>query len=107
MVEGHGFEPWNPKEQIYSLPRLTTSLSLQNKWCRLRESNPQPTDSYYYSFHYQFLVCSLDFLLAISFDLGPSYKVSTLGINLARDCHMSNTHLEFPELATSTLKVSQ
>ena len=23
MVEGHGFEPWNPKEQIYSLPRLT------------------------------------------------------------------------------------
>ena len=43
MVEGHGFEPWNPKEQIYSLPRLTTSLSLQ-KWCRLRESNPQPTD---------------------------------------------------------------
>ena len=27
MVEGHGFEPWNPKEQIYSLPRLTTSLS--------------------------------------------------------------------------------
>ena len=29
MVEGHGFEPWNPKEQIYSLPRLTTSLSPQ------------------------------------------------------------------------------
>ena len=27
MVGGHGFEPWNPKEQIYSLPRLTTSLS--------------------------------------------------------------------------------
>ena len=27
VVEGHGFEPWNPKEQIYSLPRLTTSLS--------------------------------------------------------------------------------
>ena len=45
MVEGHGFEPWNPKEQIYSLPRLTTSLSLHNKkWCRQRESNPQPTD---------------------------------------------------------------
>ena len=43
VVEGHGFEPWNPKEQIYSLPRLTTSLSLQ-KWCRQRESNPQPTD---------------------------------------------------------------
>ena len=31
VVEGHGFEPWNPKEQIYSLPRLTTSLSLQKK----------------------------------------------------------------------------
>ena len=31
MVGGHGFEPWNPKEQIYSLPRLTTSLSLQKK----------------------------------------------------------------------------
>ena len=29
VVEGHGFEPWNPKEQIYSLPRLTTSLSFQ------------------------------------------------------------------------------
>ena len=31
MVEGDGFEPSNPKEQIYSLPRLTTSLSLQKK----------------------------------------------------------------------------
>ena len=31
VVEGHGFEPWNPKEQIYSLPRLTTSLSLHIK----------------------------------------------------------------------------
>ena len=28
VVEGDGFEPSNPKEQIYSLPRLTTSLSL-------------------------------------------------------------------------------
>ena len=44
VVEGHGFEPWNPREQIYSLPRLTTSLSLQQRWCRQRESNPQPTD---------------------------------------------------------------
>ena len=43
VVEGDGVEPSNPKEQIYSLPRLTTSLSLQ-KWCRQRESNPQPTD---------------------------------------------------------------
>ena len=31
VVEGDGFEPSNPKEQIYSLPRLTTSLSLQKK----------------------------------------------------------------------------
>ena len=29
MVERNGFEPLNPKEQIYSLPRLATSLSLQ------------------------------------------------------------------------------
>ena len=31
VVGGHGFEPWNPKEQIYSLPRLTTSLSSRKK----------------------------------------------------------------------------
>ena len=30
MVGGDGFEPSNPKEQIYSLPRLTTSLSSQD-----------------------------------------------------------------------------
>ena len=29
VVERGGFEPPNPKEQIYSLPRLTTSLSFQ------------------------------------------------------------------------------
>ena len=29
MVEGDGVEPSNPKEQIYSLPRLTTSLPFQ------------------------------------------------------------------------------
>ena len=28
VVERDGFEPSNPKEQIYSLPRLATSLSL-------------------------------------------------------------------------------
>ena len=28
VVEGDGVEPSNPKEQIYSLPRLATSLSL-------------------------------------------------------------------------------
>ena len=27
VVERDGFEPPNPKEQIYSLPRLATSLS--------------------------------------------------------------------------------
>ena len=26
MVDGDGFEPQNPKEQIYSLPRLASSL---------------------------------------------------------------------------------
>ena len=30
MVERGGFEPPNPKEQIYSLSRLATSLSLPN-----------------------------------------------------------------------------
>ena len=41
VVEGHGFEPWNPKEQIYSLPRLTTSLTLQISGanCRNRTRN--------------------------------------------------------------------
>ena len=29
MVEGDGFEPPNPKERIYSPPRLATSLPLQ------------------------------------------------------------------------------
>ena len=29
VVERDGFEPSNPKEQIYSLPRLATSLPLQ------------------------------------------------------------------------------
>ena len=31
MVERDGFEPSNPKEQIYSLPRLTTSLPFHIK----------------------------------------------------------------------------
>ena len=43
VVEGDGFEPSNPKEQIYSLPRLATSLPLQ-KWCRNQDLNPEPTD---------------------------------------------------------------
>ena len=30
VVERDGFEPSNPKEQIYSLSRLATSLPLQN-----------------------------------------------------------------------------
>ena len=29
-MEGEGFEPPNPKERIYSPPRLATSLPLQN-----------------------------------------------------------------------------
>ena len=29
MVGSRGFEPRNPKEQIYSLPRLTASLTAQ------------------------------------------------------------------------------
>ena len=31
MVEGDGFEPPNPKERIYSPPRLATSLPLRHK----------------------------------------------------------------------------
>ena len=31
VVERDGFEPSNPKEQIYSLPRLATSLPFQKK----------------------------------------------------------------------------
>ena len=53
---------------------------------------------YYYSFHYQLPVCSLDFLLTISFDLGPSYKVSTLKVYpLARDWHI--LILSFPRIS--------
>ena len=44
MVEGDGFEPPNPKEMIYSHPRLATSLTPQTSWCRLEDLNPQPTD---------------------------------------------------------------
>ena len=36
VVERDGFEPSNPKEQIYSLPRLTTSLSLQKNGAESR-----------------------------------------------------------------------
>ncbi len=42
MVEGSGFEPPNPKERIYSPPRLATSLPLhikkEKKWLET-ESN--------------------------------------------------------------------
>ena len=44
MVERNGFEPLNPKEQIYSLSRLASSLPLQKKWCRNQDLNPEPTD---------------------------------------------------------------
>ena len=42
MVEGGRFELPNPKERIYSPPRLASSLPLQI--CRRKESNPRPTD---------------------------------------------------------------
>ena len=46
MVEGGRFELPNPKERIYSPPRLATSLPLQikKKECRREDLNPQPTD---------------------------------------------------------------
>ena len=47
MVEGGRFELPNPKERIYSPPRLATSLPLHiniKKWCRREDLNPQPTD---------------------------------------------------------------
>ena len=44
-MEGEGFEPPNPKERIYSPPRLASSLSSQNiKKCRPEDLNPRPTD---------------------------------------------------------------
>ena len=43
MVEGGRFELPNPKERIYSPPRLATSLPL-HIWCRQEDLNPQPTD---------------------------------------------------------------
>ena len=42
MVEGHRFELWNPKEQIYSLPRLTTSLSLHLNGAEKGTRTPNP-----------------------------------------------------------------
>ena len=46
MVEGGRFELPNPKERIYSPPRLATSLPLriEKKECRREDLNPQPTD---------------------------------------------------------------
>ncbi len=48
LVEGDGFEPPNPKERIYSPPRLanfaTPPHNNRNKWCRPEDLNPQPTD---------------------------------------------------------------
>ena len=43
-MEGGRFELPNPKERIYSPPRLATSLPFQNQWCRPEDLNPQPTD---------------------------------------------------------------
>ena len=44
MVEGGRFELPNPKERIYSPPRLATSLPLRYEECRQEDLNPQPTD---------------------------------------------------------------
>ena len=44
MVEGGRFELPNPKERIYSPPRLATSLLPSMRWCRPEDLNPQPTD---------------------------------------------------------------
>src|SRR3954465_15539805 len=44
MVEGDRFELPNPKERIYSPPRLATSLPLRYQKCRQEDLNPQPTD---------------------------------------------------------------
>ena len=44
MVEGGRFELPNPKERIYSPPRLATSLPLHFRECRREDLNPQPTD---------------------------------------------------------------
>ncbi len=44
MVEGDGFEPPNPKERIYSPPRLATSLPLRHKWWLRTESNRRHKD---------------------------------------------------------------
>ena len=42
-MEGGRFELPNPKERIYSPPRLATSLPFR-KICRPKDLNPQPTD---------------------------------------------------------------
>ena len=46
MVEEGGFEPPNPKELIYSQPRLAASLLLHDRlayeWWMLRGLNPRP-----------------------------------------------------------------
>jgi hypothetical protein len=39
LVEGDGFEPPNPKERIYSPPRLATSLPLRNNTIRMVEDD--------------------------------------------------------------------
>ena len=81
MVGRHGFEPWNPKEQI-SLP---LQLSLPPLTC---------------------LQSGLS-LNHIHKNLGSSYKVSTLGINLARDCHINICLLSFPRISDVHLNCFQ
>ena len=52
MVERGGFEPPNPKEQIYSLSRLATSLSLRGAENRNRTRNLLITNQLLYQLSY-------------------------------------------------------
>ncbi len=42
MVEGDGFEPPNPKERIYSPPRLATSLPLRHVTLMVEDDGLEP-----------------------------------------------------------------
>ena len=106
MAASAGFEPAECQSQSLMPYHLATR---QYEWwgdMDLNHITRRNRFLYYYSFHYHFHVCSLDFLLTISFDLGSSYKVSTLkDFPLARDWHIYK-YLAFPELATSTITIS-
>ncbi len=44
LVGEDGFEPSKPKQQIYSLPPLTTRELSQHNWSWWTDSNPRPAD---------------------------------------------------------------